>query len=39
MKPQIQRPTAAFIGASWASLFVGAIAYVVGLLERGDAAQ
>ncbi|MGP0066663.1 MAG: inner membrane protein YiaA [Isosphaeraceae bacterium] len=31
MKPQIQRPTAAFIGASWASLFVGAIAYVVGL--------
>jgi uncharacterized membrane protein YiaA len=31
MKPQIQRPTAAFIGASWAALFIGAIAFVVGL--------
>ena len=31
MKPQVQRPTAAFIGASWAALFVGAIAYLVGL--------
>jgi len=31
MKPQIQRPTGAFIGASWAALFVGAITYLVGL--------
>jgi uncharacterized membrane protein YiaA len=31
MKSQVQRPTAAFIGASWVALFVGAIAYLVGL--------
>jgi uncharacterized membrane protein YiaA len=31
MKVQAQRPTAAFIGASWASLFAGVIAYLVGL--------
>lgn len=31
MRPQAQRPTNAFIGASWAALFVGAIAYLVGL--------
>jgi len=31
MAQQVQRPTAAFIGASWAALFVGAIAYLVGL--------
>ena len=31
MKPQVLRPTAAFIGASWAALFIGAIAYLVGL--------
>ena len=31
MKPQVQRPTGAFIGASWAALFVGAITYLVGL--------
>jgi uncharacterized membrane protein YiaA len=31
MKLQAQRPTAAFIGASWAALFVGVIAYLVGL--------
>src|SRR4051812_47630828 len=31
MKPQVQRPTAAFIGASWGALFVGVIAYLVGL--------
>ena len=31
MKSQIQRPTNAFVGAAWAALFVGAIAYVVGL--------
>ena len=28
---QIQRPTGAFVGASWAALFAGAIAYLVGL--------
>ena len=31
MKAQVQRPTAAFIGASWVALFIGAIAYLVGL--------
>jgi uncharacterized membrane protein YiaA len=31
MKSQIERPTPAFIGASWVALFVGAIAYLVGL--------
>src|SRR5690349_967026 len=31
MKAQVQRPTGAFIGASWGALFVGAIAYLVGL--------
>lgn len=29
--PQLQRPTGAFIGASWAALFIGAITYLVGL--------
>lgn len=28
---QTQRPTGAFVGASWVALFVGAIAYLVGL--------
>ena len=28
---QTQRPTGAFIGASWAALFIGAITYLVGL--------
>ncbi|TDF42192.1 hypothetical protein EYS14_05005 [Alteromonadaceae bacterium M269] len=27
----IQKPTAAFIGASWAALMVGALAYLIGL--------
>ena len=31
MKPQVQRPTGAFIGASWVALFVGAITFLVGL--------
>ncbi len=31
MKSQIERPTPAFIGASWVALLVGAIAYLVGL--------
>jgi uncharacterized membrane protein YiaA len=31
MKPQIQRPTVAFIGASWAALAIGMGAFVVGL--------
>ncbi|MEY4754047.1 MAG: hypothetical protein RJA44_1722 [Pseudomonadota bacterium] len=29
--PQMQRPTSAFVGASWAALFIGALTYVVGL--------
>lgn len=31
MKSQAQRPTNAFIGASWAALLAGAVAYFVGL--------
>lgn len=31
MKSQVQRPTGAFVGASWAALFVGSITYLVGL--------
>ncbi|MCP1374294.1 inner membrane protein YiaA [Dyella lutea] len=29
--PQIQRPTAAFVGASWLALMVGSLAYLIGL--------
>ena len=29
--PQVQRPTGAFIGASWAALFIGSITYLAGL--------
>lgn len=28
---QLQRPTAAFIGASWLALFIGSLTYLVGL--------
>lgn len=35
MQPQVQRPTAAFIGASWIALLAGAIAYFVGLWNAG----
>lgn len=31
MKPHIQRPTGAFIGASWAALLVGSVTYLFGL--------
>lgn len=31
MKPQLPKPTGAFIGASWTALFVGSIAYLSGL--------
>jgi uncharacterized membrane protein YiaA len=31
MKPQIQKPTGAFVGAAWAALFIGAGAYLLGL--------
>ena len=31
MRSHAQRPTSAFIGASWVALFVGAIAYFAGL--------
>ena len=33
MKSQVERPTAAFIGASWVALLVGAVAYLVGLWQ------
>ena len=35
MQAQPQRPTGAFIGASWAALLVGAIAYLTGLWNAG----
>ena len=35
MKQQLQRPTSAFIGASWAALFIGVITYLVGLWNAG----
>lgn len=31
MNSQAQRPTGAFIGASWAALFIGGLAYLIGL--------
>lgn len=31
MHPQLQRPTGAFVGASWAALVVGASVYIIGL--------
>jgi uncharacterized membrane protein YiaA len=31
MAPQLQRPTGAFIGASWVALLVGAVVYLMGL--------
>ncbi|HEX8957226.1 MAG TPA: YiaA/YiaB family inner membrane protein, partial [Burkholderiaceae bacterium] len=31
MSAQIQKPSAAFVGVSWAALLVGAIAFVIGL--------
>lgn len=31
MRAQMQRPTGAFIGASWVALFVGALTYLAGL--------
>ncbi len=31
MQAQMQRPTGAFVGASWAALLVGAIVYLAGL--------
>jgi uncharacterized membrane protein YiaA len=31
MKPVLQRPTAAFVGASWLALIVGAATYMIGL--------
>jgi len=33
MKSQVERPTAAFIGASWVALLVGMLAYLVGLWQ------
>ena len=31
MKSQVQKPTAAFIGASWLALLIGAVTYLAGL--------
>jgi uncharacterized membrane protein YiaA len=31
VKPQFQRPTAAFVGASWLALLIGASTYLIGL--------
>ncbi|HET6432298.1 inner membrane protein YiaA [Dyella sp.] len=31
LTPQIQRPTAAFVGASWLALLTGSVAYLIGL--------
>ena len=33
MAPKLPRPTNAFVGASWAALFLGAIAYFIGLFN------
>ena len=35
MRPQAQRPTSAFIGASWAALLAGSVAYFAGLWNAG----
>ncbi|MBC7499852.1 MAG: hypothetical protein H7315_05065 [Herminiimonas sp.] len=35
MKLQIQRPTGAFVGASWLALFVGTITYMATLWSAG----
>ncbi len=31
MNSKLQKPTTAFVGASWAALFIGGLAYLVGL--------
>lgn len=31
MKAQLQKPTGAFVGASWAALFIGSLTYLIGL--------
>lgn len=31
LPPQTHKPTGAFIGASWAALFIGALTYLIGL--------
>ncbi|WP_370679885.1 inner membrane protein YiaA [Comamonas sp. GB3 AK4-5] len=36
-KPQVQQPSAAFVGASWAALLLGGAAYMVGLWNAGMA--
>ena len=39
MKAQIQRPTSAFIGASWVALGIGVIAFAVGLWNASVSIQ
>ena len=31
MKPQLQKPTPAFVGASWLALLIGSMTYLIGL--------
>jgi len=35
MEPRPQKPSAAFIGASWVALFIGVIAFLIGLWNAG----
>ena len=35
MQAQMQRPTGAFVGASWAALLVGVVVYLTGLWNAG----
>lgn len=37
LQPTIQRPSSAFVGASWAALLIGAITYLAGLWNAGMA--
>ncbi len=35
MAPKFQKPTSAFVAATWAALFIGAIVYLLGLWNAG----
>ena len=38
MKPQLQKPTGAFVGASWVALLIGGVTYLTnGMAFVGDA--
>ena len=36
-QPTFQRPSSAFVGASWAALLIGAVTYLAGLWNAGMA--